>query len=143
MVQILLPAEPAGPSLIRHRVSRWLAHHGWPDEDRDDLVLAVNEAAANVVDHAYPNGDGVGMIDVEARIVPAAPGERAVEITVTDHGHWLTRARPRPNGGHGLKVMRACTSSLIIHNGADGTRVFMRSRSVPQREKDPERPSAG
>lgn len=38
----------------RQQVRQWLDALGWPVEHAEDIELAVNEATANVVDHAYP-----------------------------------------------------------------------------------------
>jgi hypothetical protein len=42
---------------IRREVRRWLAPLEVMPDAEADLVLAVNEAAANAIDHAYRTGD--------------------------------------------------------------------------------------
>jgi histidine kinase-like protein len=47
------PAEPTALGPIRREVERWLAGVDVAGDAWADLVLAVYEAASNVVDHAY------------------------------------------------------------------------------------------
>jgi anti-sigma regulatory factor (Ser/Thr protein kinase) len=128
----VLEVEPAVTSLLRRAFRRWLA--GWPEEEADDLVMALNEAVANVVDHAYLETDPgrYRKVSVLAEQVRSPDGERRVRIDVTDSGRW----RPIPaNPGHrgrGLLMMRACTESLNIEPTPAGTRVSMLSRPVHQ-----------
>lgn len=146
----VLEVEPAVTSLLRRAFRRWLAE--WPSEEADDLVLALNEAVANVVDHAYLKAtpDRYRKVEVLAEQVRAPDGERRVRIEVTDSGRW----RPIPaNPGHrgrGLLMMRACTESLDIQPTPAGTRVSMLSRPVhqadssalPNNEETAQRPAA-
>lgn len=128
----MLPADPAAPSVLRDRMRAWLDQHGWPAEGSADLVLAVNEAVSNAVDHAYPDDDATATVDVQLRVV-AAEGHRWIEAVVRDHGRWQPPPATRTSGGHGLPVMRACTAALRIDTGPDGTRVYLSSHPVPAR----------
>jgi anti-sigma regulatory factor (Ser/Thr protein kinase) len=138
----VLEVEPAVASLLRRAFRRWLA--GWPSEEVDDLVLALNEAVANVVDHAYLEAepDRYRKVEVLAEQVRSPDGERRVRTEVTDSGCW----RPIPaNPGHrgrGLLMMRACTDSLDVQSTPAGTRVSMLSRPVRQAE-NPALPNSG
>ena len=55
------PARAGALTRIRREVRRWLAPLEVMPEVEADLVLAVNEAAANVIDHAYRTGDDTGV----------------------------------------------------------------------------------
>jgi len=128
--------DASTPSLVRHAVASWLDERDVAEEHRDDLVLAINEAVTNVVDHAYgPAGgsvDGVGVgggyveVDVELDVHPN--GERWVTAVVTDYGAW--RPAPAQNGfrGRGLQMISACTDWRTIEQRAVGTRVTMARR---------------
>jgi Histidine kinase-like ATPase domain len=50
---IIPSATTEAPTEARHQLAEWLKTVGWPKPDRDNVVLAVYEALANVVDHAY------------------------------------------------------------------------------------------
>lgn len=66
---VVVAATAVSVPLVRARLRRWLGELGWPAEDAEDIVLAVNEAVSNVVEHAY-SGDHVGehgaVIEVQA-----------------------------------------------------------------------------
>jgi hypothetical protein len=51
---VVLPAVPPSLHSARAALRSWLESAGSPHDGADDMVLAVNEAMANVVDHAYP-----------------------------------------------------------------------------------------
>src|SRR3954454_867654 len=52
-LMIVLPAVSSSASLVRQRTRAGLDALGWPTDDGEDVVMAVNEAVANVVEHAY------------------------------------------------------------------------------------------
>lgn len=39
--------------MARQRAREWLTAWRWPTNQLDDIMLAVSEAAANAIDHAY------------------------------------------------------------------------------------------
>lgn len=136
MVVVRLPAEPASLPELRRRVERWLRALDWPDDDREDVVLAVNEACANAIDHAYPPGEP-GPVELTGRVLVDGTARRAV-VQVRDHGRW--RPAPADPGfrGHGLAVMRACLERVEIRSVGRGTTVVMTGCPVP-RERAPAR----
>ena len=114
---------------------RWLTALRWPPAQGDDLVLAVNEAVSNSVEHGYlvtPEDAHVpGSIKVDARLVPGGDHTRSAVFTVRDGGQWR---EPRPDDthrGHGLHIMRSCVSELSIETTRLGTIVTMISRPAP------------
>lgn len=125
----VLGAEPVTPSLLRRAFRDWLRTLHWPAEEADDLILAVSEAATNVVEHAYPrlHRKRYRTVRVFAERVPSAEGPR-VRIEVNDTARW--RPVPAEPGfrGRGLRLMRACTDALTINLNDSGTRVIMTSR---------------
>ena len=115
--------------ILRDEFSRWLRRAPGMDETRlCDVVLAVNEALANVAEFAYVDG-GAGTVDVEAvRDV----GRRTITVTVSDLGHWretnpLNRQRSR---GRGIPLMRTLADSVIIDTSGLGTNVCLRFDDV-------------
>ena len=52
-------ALPGAVPLIRRAVSRFLDPYHLPTDELADIGLAVTEACANVVCHAYPDGTAV------------------------------------------------------------------------------------
>ncbi len=100
---------------IRHRLAGWLRAAGVPDELAADIVLVVNEACTNCVEHAYA-GHAVGTMRLEAKLA-----DGAVRVRVSDSGSWKTPdANPR-NGGRGLVLMRALSDAMELDCTPTGT----------------------
>jgi anti-sigma regulatory factor (Ser/Thr protein kinase) len=125
-----LIADPAAASLVRDRLRSWLRQLGWPADDSDDIVLAVSEAVANVIDHAY-RGLLPGSVWIVANLIPTRDSDRqAIQVIVRDRGRW----RPMPDDpghrGHGIPIMNGCMQFVHIRRHADGTAVIMISSQV-------------
>jgi serine/threonine-protein kinase RsbW len=124
-------AEPTTPSVVRARFRTWLEGHGWPADAVDDIILAVHEAVANVIDHAYAP-ESTGDVAVTAALLGEG-GRRRVLIVVRDRGRW--RSPPTDPGcrGRGLQMVRSCMDDVEILPGAhsrDGTEITMLSAPV-------------
>lgn len=120
-----LPADAPTAAVVREDFARWLRRRVNVDETRlCDVVLAVNEALANVAEFAYLGGSS-GTCDLEA-VYDVAAG--VLTITVSDQGHWR---EPDPNRwqrhrGRGIPLMRSLADALLIDTSALGTSVCMR-----------------
>jgi serine/threonine-protein kinase RsbW len=135
-LDLVLAADWVSPSLARDRVRNWLRANRWSPAQTDDLVLALNEAISNSIEHGY----GVGpddparaeTVEIHAAIHRAPDGSRRVEFTVRDRGAWRP---PDEEGsstrGQGLRLMRACVEHLTVDSDTTGTTVTMHSRPVP------------
>jgi serine/threonine-protein kinase RsbW len=106
-----------------------------------DLVLAVNEAISNSVEHAYGGGPGTVRLRARVRTVGSGrPGLGAcacleVSIEIIDHGCW--REPPSDPGfrGRGLMMAEASVDHLGIERSDAGTTVTMnRSLGCPTRQ---------
>jgi anti-sigma regulatory factor (Ser/Thr protein kinase) len=82
------PARAGAPTLIRREVRRWLAPLDVMPDAEADLVLAVNEAATNVIDHAYRAPGDQGVVEVFFWTEPGAVSSRS---SITAAGARLTR----------------------------------------------------
>ncbi len=102
---------------VRHLLSAWLRATEIPDGLAADIVLVVNEACTNCVEHAY-RGQRVGTMVLEAETVD---GE--VRARVADSGSWETPAVDPGRGGRGLLLMRALSDGVDIDSGPTGTTV--------------------
>ena len=133
-LMLVVDAVSTAVPAARTRVREWLDALAWPVEDAEDVELAVNEALANVVDHAYPPGaPGPATLHAWTSRHPLSNGRRVV-ITVTDRGRWGTHHPddvPTAARGHGLVVMGGCMAELHIQRSAAGTTVVMVSEDVP------------
>jgi len=93
-----------------------------------DFDLALTEACANVVRHAYPK-DAPGPVEIVLRLIP---GE-AVEAVVTDFGigppeDLAKKVSPGPDdeGGRGLFIIKSLMDDAGLHRGEGRTDVSMR-----------------
>jgi anti-sigma regulatory factor (Ser/Thr protein kinase) len=100
--------------VIRHRLADWL-HAAVPDEVAADIVLVVNEACTNCVEHAY-RGHDLGTMLLEAEL---ADGH--IRARVTDSGSWKTPVANPVNSGRGLMLMRAISDTMQLHSSPSGT----------------------
>jgi serine/threonine-protein kinase RsbW len=111
-------ARPEAASPMRHAVAAFLAATGQVDaETSDDILTAVGEALANVVEHAY---DGVEENEME---LFARLEEDELAVDVFDRGTFIERA-PRSGRGFGLRIVEAIAREVRI-NVDDGTHVRM------------------
>jgi serine/threonine-protein kinase RsbW len=115
-----IPARAEELRNVRHALAAWLAGQDAPPDVAADMALAAHEAAANVVEHAYPNGAG----DV---IVRARREDEGLLVVVQDEGHWRSPSRTDQRG-RGLTVMRSLVDEVVIAPSPSGTTVFLRRR---------------
>jgi len=132
------PADPEQLAVIRRELSGWLAPLALTEEETADVVLAVDEAAANAVRHAY-GPDEAGVVELT---LWTESGTLCIEVV--DHGSWRPPAeRPaeggRGTGGRGIPLMSHMSESVLIHFDDRGSRVLLRHR-IPslngEREKE-------
>ena len=132
-LELQVQADARAPSRVRAELRRWLAEHEWPEEEGEDLVLAVSEAVSNSAEHAYtterssPEHDG--LVAVVVTELPDADRRRAKAV-VDDFGVW--RASPSDKGfrGHGLPLIGTLMDSYDVDHRNTGTRVTIVSPPV-------------
>ena len=109
---------------------------GAAEDVRTDIALAVGEACANVVIHAYPPGD-VGPLVVHA--VQTRAGGPKLTVTVIDQGQGMAPRPDSPGLGLGLPLIANLADHLEIRDGPDGvgTEVVM----VFSLKRDGDRPT--
>jgi anti-sigma regulatory factor (Ser/Thr protein kinase) len=122
-----LPATPRQLAGMRRAVTDWLGRLGASDEEAREITVAVNEIAANAIEHAY------GLTDSRYVVEAHAGDDRVVEFRVRDEGRWRTRRR-RADRGRGLDLARALMDAVEVEPGEDGTVVRLRRRLVGGRE---------
>ena len=77
--ELRITNEARNLSLVRSILSDFIAESPFPASDRNRIILAVDEAIANVVEHAY--GSERGMIHITFDT-----DEERLEVSVCDHG---------------------------------------------------------
>lgn len=119
-LRIETSATPDRLAPIRTELTTWLVALGAGDELTTDIVLAVNEACTNSVEHGYRGRQpGLMIIDAEVR------GDE-ITVRVIDFGTWKTPdAAPRTTRGRGLPMMRAVSDRVDFGGTTSGTTVEM------------------
>jgi serine phosphatase RsbU (regulator of sigma subunit)/anti-sigma regulatory factor (Ser/Thr protein kinase) len=116
-LDLTLPARPTMLRSVRTAVRRWASAAGASREETNDLVVAIGEACANVVEHAY--GPAGGSVSVRVSLASSA-----VVAEIRDRGRW--RAPRGRNRGRGMTLIEGLTDQLEIDRTDDGTWVTMR-----------------
>jgi serine/threonine-protein kinase RsbW len=105
---------------LRVRFQQWLQTLGTRPVVVDDVTLAVYEALANAVEHAYHPQHPNPVMRLQARI-----DHTQLLITVTDHGCWRPPGEPGYRG-RGLAMMRLLTTEVHLSPSPHGTTVALR-----------------
>ncbi|MGX5655091.1 SpoIIE family protein phosphatase [Geodermatophilus nigrescens] len=127
-----LPADPARLRGVRRAVTAWARAAGLSEDGVDDLQLALGEALANAVEHAYAGNGGGGRC--EYRLERTADG--SVDVCVRDEGVWRPAPADRGHRGRGLELIAALATDVEVartpdDEGTDGTGTTVRFRFVP------------
>ncbi len=118
-LDVRLPTDPAVLAEMRRMLRRWLDAREVPDAVAREIVLAVNEACANAIEHAYSPGPA------EFGLTASLDAD-GIRVAVSDQGTWRTpRGKHR---GRGLNVIRAAMDEVDIRPSQDGTEIVMRRR---------------
>jgi len=118
-LHLRLAAQPNVLSQIRRLLRRWLNERGVDRELQAEITIAVSEACANAIEHAY--GPGRGAVELEARVE-----EGHVVLVVRDAGSW--RPRRGEFRGRGLKIIEAAMDDVDVKTDSLGTQLVMRRR---------------
>ncbi len=113
-LEISLPARAENVAVIRHVLGGIGDVLGLHPEVLADVKLAVSEACANAVVHAYPAGEA-GLLDVELLWLT-----EQLEIVVRDHGRGMAPRTDSPGLGVGLPLMASLSQSLELTNRVNG-----------------------
>jgi anti-sigma regulatory factor (Ser/Thr protein kinase) len=108
---------------MRRAVLELLGRAGLERWQADEVVVALNEAAANAIEHAY------GLQDASFAVsVAVEDGE--VRLAVRDRGRWRERAGPSDRG-RGLAIATGLMDELEVDRGPEGTTLTMTYRPAP------------
>jgi anti-sigma regulatory factor (Ser/Thr protein kinase) len=123
-IDIRIPSDPANLCTVREAIRRSAAGAGFEEPDTEQIVLAVDEALANVIKHGY---GGCRDQPIHIRIEYAAePGRSGVRFVIRDFGKSvdprticgrdLDDVRP---GGLGVHIMKTVMDE-VRYAPADG-----------------------
>jgi serine phosphatase RsbU (regulator of sigma subunit)/anti-sigma regulatory factor (Ser/Thr protein kinase) len=119
LLDVEVPAEPSQLATARHLIRRWVEANDGTDDDCAAFAIAVSEACANSIEHAYGPGDAT--IELRAALV-----DGIATVTIRDRGEWR---EPRGgNRGRGIPIMREFMDDVSIERTEHGTMVELRRR---------------
>ncbi|SET73753.1 SpoIIE family protein phosphatase [Geodermatophilus poikilotrophus] len=135
-----LPADPRRLSAVRRAVTAWTAAAGLPDDTAEDLQLALGEALANAVEHAYAAAAAEG--ECSYRVAREADG--SVRVEVRDSGLWRPPPADRGYRGRGLELISALATDVEVVHVPEVAGTTVRFRVAPAVPGTPEvRPRRG
>lgn len=125
-VRTRVVADARSAALTRAEFGSWLERNFALGAARfNDLLLAVNEAIANVAEFAYADAAQRGTVDVSA----AYDGDSdTLAVTINDQGRWrqgATAQRPYQLRGRGIPLMEALADEVTIDRTPEGTHVTL------------------
>src|SRR3954469_17764255 len=128
-----LLAVPSSLPAVRRRLGGWLTALGMGEQDRVGVMVAVGEACANAVEHAY-RGREPGDVHVTA----AVDVDGVLTVSVRDEGTWRPPDRDPGDRGRGLLIMRQMVDRVVLEED-HGTTVTLSMRARASPDVDGER----
>jgi PAS domain S-box-containing protein len=112
-----IPARPELLAEVRNEMRSWMVRWGIDESVRHDVLLAVGEAAANSIEHAYAP-DEPGEVHIELSLHP----DGAIAASVSDAGRWREAApADAHHRGRGLPIIRRIAGDVECSTGPNGT----------------------
>jgi len=108
------PAVAESVVEVRNALVGFAAVAGATERTKEAIRLTASEAAANVVEHAYPNADG--LIDVTAELLDAD----AIRVVIADDGRGLAFGNKSPGLGLGLIWMAWFSDGMTLASSQTG-----------------------
>ncbi len=123
-LELSFAARPDRLADVRHRVHAWLERCAMDERQVSDVLLAVDEACTNAVEHGH-RADG-GPVSVSA----FCEGDTLC-VVVADRGRWKPHeADPDPMRGRGMAIIRSVFPHVVVRSGDTGTVVEMRTQRI-------------
>ena len=119
ILDLELAADATMLAHARRMLGRWLSQYEPEREVATEITIAVSEACANAIEHAYGPARGSFAVHAEAH-------DGVAVVKISDHGRW--RAPRGENRGRGLKIMEAAMDGVELVAGEHGTEVLMRRK---------------
>lgn len=120
---VTLAATPRDVPAVRAELRRWAQAIGIGAEQAQDVILAVDEAVANAVEHAYARLEGPpGSIAVFAGRELSGS---SVHVVVSDTGEWQPPPSEPGFRGRGVSMMTTLADQFDLHHDKAGTTVLL------------------
>ena len=139
-IKISISSVPAHLPVVRAAVEQVCLLVGFDSHGANDAVLAVDEALANVIQHAYEGRDD-GPIDVTLKALRQRSDQAGLEVVVTDRGRAVSpeeiRGRDLENvrpGGLGTHIMGSCMDCVQYSQRSGGGARLRMVKYLPGRD---------
>ena len=139
-LQLDLPAEACMLPKTRWALSGYLEEVGAGPEAVGDVILALDEACANVVRHAFPDGEG------QYRLV-AELNDDEIVFEIEDSGVGFdpfeetgVGVDPQATSGRGLRLIRQLMTAVEVESPRPDGGTRIRMRKALHRNGDPPSP---
>ncbi len=128
-MKFAMPSDPRYLPVVRGAIGPLAAAIGWDESECRAITLAIDEALANVIRHAYRNRVD-GLIELECR--ESAEG---LEITLLDNGDGPNRSKicareigcDQP-GGLGTHIIKDVMDKVSYEKSPEGNRFVASKR---------------
>lgn len=117
----ILPAVSQIVPIVRHEVAELARRVGMTEAEVAGVKLAITEATANAVVHAYCDRDEPGDVAVEVHAE-----DSMLEVAVRDWGRGMASHPDSPGLGLGLPVIGRIAQRFEVKAAEPGTRLCMR-----------------
>jgi anti-sigma regulatory factor (Ser/Thr protein kinase) len=108
-LRLALPALPVSAGDARHALDLWVQNLKPTQPERNDLLLAISEAATNAIRHAYPEGTEGAAFRLDAEI-----SDDRLLVVLTDDGVGLGASSSNPGLGMGLPLLGTLAETLML-----------------------------
>lgn len=132
---LCLPRDSSTLSVVRHITASALEELGVVDEEISDVVLALTEAAANVVKHSWADDEYEVHLVIE---------DTTCEIRVVDSGRGfdseslgLNMADPSEEQGRGVALMAALVDSVRFESRPEAGTIVHLVKGLSLRPEGP------
>ena len=131
-IELTIPSHPQFLQLVRGVIKKVAGILAMPREQADYLILAVDEACSNIIQHSYQK-DPSGRIDFSITL-----GRDELSISIMDHGQsWDPGRFPRRDpadikpGGLGLYIIDQVMDH-VDYSGENGRNTMRMVKRLPR-----------
>ncbi|MCE7002911.1 ATP-binding protein [Kibdelosporangium philippinense] len=119
-VYLRFSADPSKLGSARQEINRWASKLDLDVALTQDIVLALDEATTNAIEHAYLNRAGP-----VALFAGCDRSRHCAWAVVSDSGTWRTPRTEPSTRGRGLLLMAALADEFDVTSTASGTTVVL------------------
>jgi len=122
-IRFSMPSDPRYLCTVRGAIGPLAAAIGWNESECREIVLAVDEALANIIRHAY-HGRTDGVMELECREIPDG-----LEISLLDNGDapdpskiCAREVNSDQPGGLGTHIIKEVMDEFSYQTSPEGNR---------------------